>query len=132
VLKEASMKKLPIIILYVADQQKSATFYEKVLNQRPVLNVPGMTEFLLNEHIKLGLMPEKGIAKIITPHTKHPELGNGIPRCELYLIVNAPEQSLTIAINAGAKEISGAALRDWGDTVAYCLDPDGHVIAFAN
>jgi catechol 2,3-dioxygenase-like lactoylglutathione lyase family enzyme len=125
------MKKLPIIILYVADQQRSTSFYEIVLNQKPVLNVPGMSEFLLNEQIKLGLMPEKGIAKIITPHTQHPELGNGIPRCELYLIVGDPEQALIAAVIAGAKELSKAAPRDWGDTVAYCLDPDGHVIAFA-
>lgn len=129
--KEANMKKLPILILYVADQQRSTDFYGKVLDQKPVLNVPGMTEFMLNEHTKLGLMPEQGIAKIITPHTKHPEAGNGIPRCELYLIVNDPEQALTTALNAGAKEISKAAPRDWGDTVSYCVDPDGHVIAFA-
>ncbi len=125
------MKKLPIIILYVADQQRSTTFYEKILSQKPVLNVPGMTEFMLNEHCKLGLMPEKGIAKIICPATKHPELGSGIPRCELYLIVDNPEQSLAQAINAGAKEISKAAPRDWGDTVAYCVDTDGHIVAFA-
>lgn len=125
------MKKLPIIILFVSDQLRSASFYEKVLGQKPVLDVPGMTEFMLNEHVKLGLMPEKGIAKIITPYTQHPELGNGIPRCELYLIVADPEQALAVALNAGAKQISKATLRDWGDTVSYCLDPDGHVIAFA-
>lgn len=125
------MKKLPIIILYVSNQKLSAEFYEKILDQKPVLNVPGMTEFLLNENFKLGLMPEKGIATIICPATKHPELGNGIPRCELYLIVPDPAKSLTLAIKAGAKKISKASARDWGDTVSYCLDQDGHVIAFA-
>lgn len=126
-----TMKKFPIFILYVSDQQRSTIFYETILNQKPVLNVPGMTEFMLNEHVKLGLMPEKGIAKIITPHTPHPELGKGIPRCELYLIVEDPKHALLKAIKAGAKEISKAELRNWGDEVAYCMDPDGHVIAFA-
>ena len=125
------MRKLPIIILYVADQQRSTGFYEKILNQKPVLNVPGMTEFMLNDNVKLGLMPEKGIAKIICPHTKHPALGSEIPRCELYLIVENPERSYINAIQAGAKEISKAESREWGDTVAYCSDPDGHIIAFA-
>ena len=125
------MKKLPIIILYVADQQRSAIFYEAVLNQKPVLNVPGMTEFMINQHMKLGLMPEKGIEKIICPVTKAPSLGNGIPRCEIYLIVEHPEQSLASAIKAGALEISKASQRDWGDLVSYCSDPDGHIIAFA-
>ncbi len=32
-------------ILYVADQEKSTEFYSRVLNQKPQLNVPGMTEF---------------------------------------------------------------------------------------
>lgn len=125
------MKKKSIIILYVADQQSSTTFYEKILNKKPILNVPGMTEFMISDDFKLGLMPENGIAKIICPYTKHPKLGNGIPRCELYLIVENPEQSLAKAINKGATEISKPSLMDWGDEVAYCMDPDGHIIAFA-
>lgn len=125
------MKKLPIIILYVADQSRSTTFYETILNKKPVLNVPGMTEFLINENIKLGLMPENGIAKIICPTSKHPSLGNGIPRCELYLIVEDPEESLNTAIKAGAKQISKSSARDWGNIVSYCEDFDGHIIAFA-
>ena len=125
------MKKLPIIILYVADQKSSRDFYSKVLQQEPILHVPGMTEFLLTDNFKLGLMPELGIAKIICPQTPDPALGKGIPRNELYLIVDDPSLSLDQAVNAGAKEISKSAVRDWGDTVAYCADPDGHIIAFA-
>lgn len=125
------MKKLPIIVLYVADQQKSTVFYETILNQKPVLNVPGMTEFMINDSVKLGLMLENGIAKIICPTTKHPSSGNGIPRCEIYLIVENPEQSLEIAVKAGAIEMSKASQRDWGDVVGYCSDLDGHIIAFA-
>ena len=125
------MKKLPMIILYVSDQKRSADFYETTLKQKPVLNVPGMTEFLINESFKLGIMPESGIAKIICPQTKHPSLGNGIPRCELYLIVDNPEESLSLAITNGATEISKTSTRDWGDEVSYCSDPDGHIIAFA-
>lgn len=67
-----------------------------------------MTEFLIEDSFKRGLMPESGIAKIICPHTKHPNLGNGIPRCELYLIVTDPQESLAVAISAGAREISKA------------------------
>ncbi|MDF2438999.1 MAG: lactoylglutathione lyase [Bacteroidota bacterium] len=125
------MKKIPIVILYVSDQQLSTVFYEKVLSRKPILNVPGMTEFLINENCKLGLMPESGIAKIICPAVSHPALGSGIPRCELYLIVEDPDQSLMTAVNVGAKEIDKASQRDWGDVVAYCSDPDGHILAFA-
>ena len=43
------------IILFVSDQEASARFYEAVLMMRPSLNVPGMTEFKLNEGLYWGL-----------------------------------------------------------------------------
>lgn len=125
------MKKLPIIILYVSSQERSTRFYEKVLGEAPVLNVPGMTEFMMNQSFKIGIMPEQGIAKIICPAVPHPDKGQGIPRCELYLFVSDPQLALENALQAGAVKISDAHLRNWGDTVAYCADPDGHIIAFA-
>ena len=120
-----------MIILFVSDQASSTAFYEKVLGRKPVLEVPGMTEFILSGEFKLGLMPEKSIAKIITPQAEHPKKGNGIPRCELYLPVGDPDQAGREAVLAGGRILSPAADRDWGDRVAYCQDPDGHIIAFA-
>ena len=118
-------------ILYVSNQNKSCEFYEKLLGIKPILNVPGMTEFKLSENVKLGLMPESGIAKIISNKMPKPQKGNGIPRCELYLkVVNANEY-LQRGIKLGAMEISQLKNRDWGDTVGYISDPDGHIIAFA-
>lgn len=118
-------------ILYVSNQEKSTKFYETILRQNPSLDVPGMTEFTINEFVKIGLMPNEGIAKIITPILPHPTSGNGIPRCELYLQVENLETIFEEAKRAGAIEISPIALRDWGDTVGYVADFDGHVIAFA-
>lgn len=119
------------IILYVANQEKSKQFYSMVLNQLPSLDVPGMTEFTLADNLKLGLMPDSGIAKIVTPVLPHPTNGNGIPRCELYLSFDDVESIYELAIQSGAKEVSKIAPRDWGDTVGYVADFDGHVIAFA-
>ncbi|HLO73689.1 MAG TPA: VOC family protein [Flavobacterium sp.] len=118
-------------ILYVSNQEKSTKFYKTILQQNPSLNVPGMTEFTLNEFVKIGLMPNDGIATITTPTLPHPTSGNGIPRCELYLRVENIETIFEEAKRAGAIEISPIALRDWGDTVGYVADFDGHVIAFA-
>lgn len=119
------------IILYVADQEKSKHFYSRILNQQPSLDVPGMTEFSLSDNLKLGLMPNNGIAKIITPVMRHPSEGSEIPRCELYLLVEDIELVFENALKTGAKEISKIASRDWGDRVGYLADFDGHVIAFA-
>ncbi|MFN8324113.1 MAG: VOC family protein [Chitinophagales bacterium] len=129
-MKSKTQILLAEIILYVADQQKSTTFYSLVLNITPHLNVPGMTEFVLSDNLKLGLMPEAGIAKILLDKTPHPHSGSGIPRCELYLYTDNIDEIFKLSIKAGAKEISSIQKRDWGDTVGYVADPDGHVIAF--
>ncbi len=119
------------IIFYVSDQYRSSGFYENLLGMPPVLNVPGMTEFELRQGVKLGLMPEGGIAKIISPALPHPNEASGIPRCELYLFVEDVEAAYKHALDCGAIPISPAMDRDWGDRVAYVADPDGHVVAFA-
>ena len=118
-------------ILYVSDQEKSKHFYEELLNLKPSLHVPGMTEFQLSERTKLGLMPENGIAKILGNATPHPNTGNGIPRCELYLKVKNANEHMERGIQLGAKLISPMQQRDWGDKAGYIADKDGHIIAFA-
>lgn len=127
------MNPIPMIeiILYVRDQRASAAFYQKIFKKAPDLDVPGMTEFQLAENVKLGLMPNRGIAKLLGNTLPHPDEGNGIPRCELYLYVDDLRFEYENALKAGSRLLSPPALRDWGDTVCYLADPDGHVIAFA-
>ncbi len=120
-----------MIIIYVADQERSTTFYKAILNKEPILNVPGMTEFHLTNDLLLGIMPENSIAKILTDKTPHPSTGNGIPRCELYLFPDDIEEMYERALKAGAKEISKIQDRDWGDAVGYLADLDGHILALA-
>jgi predicted enzyme related to lactoylglutathione lyase len=119
------------IILYVADQERSKEFYSYLFNIEPVLHVPGMTEFQLGLNLKLGLMPENGIAKIIGNVMPHPSLGNGLPRCELYLKLNDLEFYIEKAKALGAICVDELMDRDWGDKVIYFSDPDGHIIALA-
>lgn len=119
-------------ILYVSDQQRSTAFYSAVLGEEPVLNVPGMTEFGLEDSAVLGLMPEDGITRLLGAAIDHPSLAHGVPRSELYLVVENAAAFHARAIASGARELSPLSLRDWGHFVAYCLDPDGHVLAFAS
>lgn len=123
------MNEITEFIIYVKDQQRSRDFYKEVLQKDPSLDVTGMTEFQLTPHALLGIMPEKGIAKILT-NMPHPETGSGIPRCELYLFVDDPQDYYERTVKAGGKGISPAQARDWGHTVSYTADPDGHIIAF--
>jgi len=77
----------------------------------------------------LGLMPEAGIESLFAGASaaRRP----GALKAELYLVVPDPEVWHARALAGGARELSPLALRDWGDRVAYSLDPDGHVLAFA-
>lgn len=120
------------LILYVRDQDASTRFYAAALDAAPRLNVPGMTEFDLGGTTVLGLMPEAGIRRLLG--TAWPG-GHGEskapPRAELYLHVSDVAGSHARALAAGATELSAPAPRGWGALVAYSLDPDHHVLAFA-
>ncbi len=119
------------LILYVGDQKRSASFYRQVLGYAATLDVPGMTEFPLTNGAVLGLMPTAGIKALLGPALPDPAAADGIPRAELYLLVENPETLLQRALAAGAGALSPVQRRNWGDEAGYCLDPDGHVVAFA-
>ncbi len=118
-------------ILYVTDQQLSANFYSSVLNKEPRLNVPGMAEFDITEKSVLGLMPEVGIKRLLGEKLPDPSQANGIPRAEIYLMVDNPQEYFERALQYGARELSKLEKRNWGHHAAYCFDPDGHVLVFA-
>jgi catechol 2,3-dioxygenase-like lactoylglutathione lyase family enzyme len=119
-------------ILYVSSQSVSTDFYAKVLGRPPRLNVPGMTEFELTSGSVLGLMPCEGIRRLLGGAIPDPEGAAGIPRSEVYLVVDDASALHRRALAAGARELSGVQRRDWGHDAGYTLDPDGHVLAFAN
>jgi catechol 2,3-dioxygenase-like lactoylglutathione lyase family enzyme len=112
------------------DQAASTRFYRAVLLAEPTLDVPGMTELTLPGGAILGLMPEAGAARLLGA-AHDPSHAAGIPRAELYVLVDDPAAYHARSIAAGAKELSPVAPRDWGHDAGYALDPDGHVVAFA-
>ncbi len=118
-------------ILYVADQKLSTRFYEKVFGEPPSLNVPGMTQFKTPEGNTLGLMPAAGIKRLLGETILDPQDAAAIPRAELYMMVDDPSLALQNALEAGATLLSPVQPRNWGDSVGYCLDTDGYVLAFA-
>jgi len=118
-------------IFYVGDQAAATAFWQAVLDCPPALDVPGMTEFALGTQVVLGLMPEAGIRSLLGPELPDPAAARGIPRAELYLVVDDAAAYHARAQAAGAIELSALTRRSWGDNAAYSLDPDGHVIAFA-
>ncbi|MCM2273097.1 MAG: glyoxalase [candidate division Zixibacteria bacterium] len=120
-----------IFILYVKDQQQARDFYREVLQIEPTLDVPGMTEFQLVNGASLGLLPTANIKKLLGDKMPDPSQAEGIPRAEVYLLVDSPLDYHTRALANGATELSPLMNRDWGHSVAYSLDREGHVLAFA-
>ncbi len=120
-----------MFIIYVKNQEKSKLFYEELLGYKPTLHVAGMTEFQLLSNISLGIMPEEGIMRILENKIPDPKAASGIPRSEIYMFVDEPDEYYNKLVAAGGTGISKAELRNWGDHVAYGLDLDGHVLAFA-
>src|SRR5450830_1227739 len=121
----------PHFILYVPDQAAATPFRRAALDRDPALDVPGMTEFALGPDAVLGLMPEADIRSLLGPALPDPAGGRGVPRAEVYLVVDDAEACHRRAVAAGAVELSPMAQRSWGDSAAYSLSPDGHVVAFA-
>lgn len=122
---------LVLFILYVSDQGASTRFYESVLQRPPSLHEPGMTEFALGDGASLGLMPTAGLRRLLGDALPDPDLAAGIPRVEVYLVVQGAAEHHQRALAAGARELSPLLPRDWGQQVAYSIDLDGHVLAFA-
>lgn len=120
-----------MFIIYVKNQEESKLFYEKVFGYKPALHVPGMTEFRLGENVSLGIMPEEGIMRILENKITNPQNANGVPRSEIYLFVDEPDEYYIKLVEAGGVGVSKTELRNWGDHVAYGIDIDGHVLAFA-
>lgn len=120
-----------MFIIYVENQEESKLFYQELLGIQPVLDVPGMTEFGLSKNVILGIMPAEGIIKILNNKIPNPQDGKGIPRCEIYLFVDNPDEYFNRLIELGGRGISKTELRSWGDYVCYGTDLDGHILAFA-
>ncbi len=118
-------------ILYVADQARARDFYGRVLQTRAGFDAPGMTEFAMSDSTILGLMPSVGIKRLLGDALPDPGEADGVPRAELYLLVDDPAACHARALSAGAKELLPLQPMNWGHEVAYSLDLDGHVLAFA-
>lgn len=117
-------------VFYVENLETSKLFYTTVLDQSPILDEPELVEFQLMRNFKLGLVPLKGIVHTLNLAVRHRPEGC-MPACEICLKHEDPEGCLVLFEAAGGKLIQPLKTMDWGEEVAYGLDPDGHMIAFS-
>ncbi|NLM44368.1 MAG: VOC family protein [Clostridiales bacterium] len=97
----------------------------------PLMDVPGMTEFKLADNMLLGIMPSEGIKNMMDIKTiKHWKEGE-IPKCQIYLPVDEPDDYYNRVVKAGGIGIIEGKSTPWGGYIAYCMDLDGNLLAFA-
>ena len=120
-----------IFIIYVDDIDKTKMFYELLLENKPMVDEPGMCEFELPDKSILGIMPNSNLEKLFGEKFKVEKHRKALPNIELYIFVDSALSFHKRAVQLGATEIREFTEMDWGDKVAYSITHDGHILAFA-
>ena len=87
---------------------------------------------IASHFILLRCRSEQEPVRLLGDAIRHPSQAAGVARSELYLIVGDAATVHATALDAGAREVSPLEPRAWRHSVAYSLDPDGHVLAIAS
>jgi catechol 2,3-dioxygenase-like lactoylglutathione lyase family enzyme len=119
-----------LTILAVEDVPRARGLYDAAFGWPTDVDLPVYVEYVLPGDQRIGLYARRGFARntgvvpVATPT-------GAIAPTELYLRVDDLEEAAGRLAAAGARLLSPAAPRDWGDTVAYFADLDGNVLAIA-
>ncbi len=113
------------MILYVEDPLKSAEFYERLLQAKPLEASPGFAVFALNAPTMLGLWKRADVLPKVTVPTGSNELSFQVDSNAMV------DQFFESAKMIGADVLQAPTQMDFGYTFTVA-DPDGHRLrAFA-
>ena len=121
---------LSLVILAVADPAASAAFYRAAFGWLAAVEVPVYVELALPGGRGLGLYQREAFAAN-TGVVPSAAPAGGLSPAELYLRVDDLGAAVAALEAAGARTLSPAKPRPWGDEAAYFADPDGHVVVVA-
>jgi lactoylglutathione lyase len=118
-------RRVDYVILFVSDIQLSIAFYRDVVGLPFTFTEAGYaefategTKFALYERARLpGLIGKEGVA--------------GGPFGEVVFLVEDVDAEAERVRGASAAILSGPVDRPWGHRTLHVLDPDGHVVEFA-
>jgi catechol 2,3-dioxygenase-like lactoylglutathione lyase family enzyme len=118
--------RLGYVILYVDSPARSAAFYREAFGlPTAFLHEGGDWAELDTGATRLGLCARRLLEKMgKTPAAPDPERASA----EIALLADDVHAALSRAVAAGAREISPVARMEWGQTIAYVADPDGHLV----
>lgn len=119
-----------LTILAVSDLARAARFYGEAFGWPKGVDVPVYVEFTLPGGMRLGLYERNGFGRNVgRVPARIPE--GEVGATELYFYVESVAAAAAQLVRAGARELSPASARDWGDEAAYFADPDGNVLVVA-
>ncbi len=119
---------LRLLVLAVADLPRSRTFYLQAFDWELAVDLPVYVQFRVPGGVGVSLYQREAFsAQVGTTPALCPT--GACTSAELYLEVENLSAATDAILAAGARALSPAAARDWGDEAAYFADPDGHVIA---
>lgn len=119
-----------LTILAVTDLAKSVEFYRTAFGWPTEVEVPVYVEFklpggnFLGVYVRESFGGNTGQVPFAVPEGE-------LAGTELYFRVDDLEAAVERLEAAGARLLSEARPRDWGDTAAYYADPDGNVLVVA-
>lgn len=119
-----------LTILAVADLPRMVAFYRAAFGWSPRAEVPVYVELALPDGRGIGLYLASAFSAN-TGATPAAPPSSGTTATELYFYVADPDAAARRVEAAGARLLSAAAPRPWGDRVAYLADPEGNVLALA-
>lgn len=126
----AAATDLAIVILAVESLERARAFYTTAFDASQVVTSPSYLELDVGGTTKLGLYERNGFGRNIgtTPAAATP---GEVSRTELYFRVGDLPSAIARLEAAGARLLSAAEQRPWGEVAAYFADPDGNVVVVA-
>ena len=120
----ASLKSVGAITLFVADPQRSKSFYESVFGLAPAYEDEDSAAFNFDNMI-VNLLALSAARDLIEPATvAGPETGS---RFQLTIWVDDTDAVCAELRSRGIELLNGPMDREWGVRTASFKDPDGHI-----
>lgn len=120
----AALKSVFAITLFVADPQRSKTFYESVFNAPVVYEDKDSVAFKF-DNMMVNLLAIPAAPELIEPgKVANPESGS---RFQLTVWVDDADAVCAQLEAKGVSLLNGPMNRAWGMRTACFADPDGHI-----
>ncbi len=123
---DSVVRSVDYVILFVDDLDSSVPFYRDVVGLDFRFSDNGYAEFRTGA-AKFGLLERDRLPELIGRTARR----RGDPAGEVLFLVDDVDAEARRLRAAGVEILTGPADRPWGHRTLHALDPEGHVVEFA-